>query len=870
MCTPLPCLRFFPNGTAAPGLKRVANVSLVALDASVRQIQQGVLENYTLSWAPDCSSATITGATIFGVRHGLETLSQLVSASRRDGMYRVSGLLIEEGPRFPFRGPLLDCARHWHAPNMLLSFLDSLSFHKQNALIWGVGIDQAFVVESALFPNLTRASFGPPGTHVYSRETVRSLVSEANFRGVRLLPYIEVTAPHSPLLMPALQFCNGVPGTGMFHPLHNATWDFFAAFFTDMRGVFAEDYLLLGGDEVDLTCWTNDSEIAAWNQAHGHPTTDLTWILGLYYTNMIAALARAGFKAMLYAEAFGPLQAVGTQFSASDVIFNVWDEGTPGSASPILAAGARVIVSSYCFLMPGETCPGFPQVGGDQPNWPYNYGCELQNETAFDPAALPFLGNILGGGPSRWGEDTDATNLYAFTYPAQMGASEKLWSPRALTNGSFYGTRQEVFADHRCVLVRRGIPVQPTSAYSWQCEFEWEPPMPPRTPRNPNPRFSSWGADAVSGGGAGTPETAVVSAHAERVARALRLKAELTSRAAAAGAPHPLSGPQDYISLWPLPASATPVTCGGANQPAWVSVCSDCAAQGGDCRYLAHGDGHTLSSCQASCVGMDMCNEINHNPSIGDCVFRACDNPAAPATAPYQGYNVYALPSKTAFPVGINPAHFSVALDASIAQDEYLLEVARRYTELILWHPRGTFDRPIELTTLTISVVNPTIRQVQSTTNESYSLTFSTDCTSATISAQTIFGARHGLETFSQMVQADRLTGSYTLGAYFGLYNIVDEPRFDTRGLMVDAARHWLPPIVLLSIMDALSYTKMNKLEVGFGIDWSYTIQSAAFPNLTDTSYGPAGTHFYSRDMIRYLVTGQSPALAARVTCSLS
>jgi hypothetical protein len=59
---------------------------------------------------------------------------------------------------------------------------------------------------------------------------------------------------------------------------------------------------------------------------------------------------------------------------------------------------------------------------------------------------------------------------------------------------------------------------------------------------------------------------------------------------------------------------------------------------------------------------------------------------------------------------------------------------------------------------------------------------------------------------------------------------------------MVDSARHWLNPNVLLSLMDALSYVKMNKLEVGFGIDWSYTVESLAFPNLTDSSYGPKGT----------------------------
>ena len=703
-------------------------------------------------------------------------------------------------------------------------------------------------MESAAFPNLTQASFGPPGSHVYSRDTVSALVSEANLRGVRLLPYIEFTAPHSPLVMPQLLYCNGVKGGGLFHPLHNDTYTFFAAFFADMRELFAEDYFLLGGDEVDLSCWTSDPEIAAWNTANGHPTSDLTWILGLYYSGMITAMQGVGFKPMLYAEAFNPLNAVGYEFNASQLVFNVWDEGTPGSASPMLIAGASVVISSYCFLMPGETCPGFPQVGGDQPNWWYNYGCELQNATLFQPAAVPFLDRILGGGPSRWSENTDPTNLFAFTYPAQMGVSEKLWSPRALTNGSLYGSRQEVFADHRCVLLRRGIPVQPTSAYSWECPFEWEPPMPPRTPRNPNAN-SSWGVLPT-----GLAPAPPLSPDAERALRVARLEASLARQAAAAGVRPPQRDTEDYISLWPLPTSATPVTCGGASQPAWTSVCTGCAAVGADCRYLAHGDGHTLSSCQASCVGMSQCNLINHDPSIGDCVFRACANPAAPATTPDSGYNVYALPSAAPFAVGIDPAHFTIVLNASVASDPYLLEVVRRYMELILWHPRGTFDRPIELRTLTLSVADPSVRQIQSSVNESYALTFDASCTSASISAATIFGARHGLETFSQMVQADRISGSYALGAYFGLYNIVDEPRFDTRGLMVDSARHWLPPNVLLSIMDALSYVKMNKLEVGFGIDWSFTIQSVAFPNLTDSSYGPPLTHTYSRDMITFLV----------------
>jgi hypothetical protein len=516
-------------------------------------------------------------------------------------------------------------------------------------------------------------------------------------------------------------------------------------------------------------------------------------------------------------------------------------------------AGAKAIVSSYCFLFPMETCPGFPQVpNSDQPNWPYNYGCELQNASLFPAEAEPFLKNIVGGGPSRWGEITDSTNLWQFTYPAMMGASEKLWSPAALTNGSFYGTRQEVFADHRCVLIRRGIPVQPTSAYSWSCDFEWEPPMPPLTPLHPNPANSSWGlpADAAAAGLAASPD----AERSQRIQRMLPASLQAlqqlpgSSRGSAGGSS------EDLLSLWPFPATAVPVPCGGNPDPAWTQVCQGCVAVGSDCRYLAHGDGSSLDACQASCQGMDGCNVINWSPSISDCVFRVCSNPLAPATSPDPAYAVYAIPAIN-YAVGIDPAHFKVVLDAAVASDPLLQSMVERYSELILWHPAGSFDRPIELTTLTLSVLDPSVRQIQAGVDESYTLSFSPSCTQAFVVAQTVFGARHGLETFSQMVQAERLSGSYSLGAYFGLFNITDAPRFDTRGLMVDSARHFLNPNLLLSIMDALSYVKMNKLEVGFGIDWSYTVESTAFPNLTDSSYSPKGTHMFSRDTISWLVS---------------
>jgi hexosaminidase len=88
------------------------------------------------------------------------------------------------------------------------------------------------------------------------------------------------------------------------------------------------------------------------------------------------------------------------------------------------------------------------------------------------------------------------------------------------------------------------------------------------------------------------------------------------------------------------------------------------------------------------------------------------------------------------------------------------------------------------------------------------------------ISAQTVYGLRHGLETLSQLVAPVR-----------DLHQIVildsaivhDKPVFQHRGLLVDTARNFLPVPDILRTIDALASVKMNILH------WHAT-DSQSFP----------------------------------------
>ena len=125
-------------------------------------------------------------------------------------------------------------------------------------------------------------------------------------------------------------------------------------------------------------------------------------------------------------------------------------------------------------MAPTQGCPdNLP--GGLTPDQWTNRACEIQNKSLFPASAWPYLSNLHGGHPARWGEQTDGTNVYQFTWPALMGAAEVLWSPFNTTADAGI-SRSLAWRVVRCIMVRRGVPVDPRSGGGDNCDWEWEPP----------------------------------------------------------------------------------------------------------------------------------------------------------------------------------------------------------------------------------------------------------------------------------------------------------------------------------------------------------------------------------------------------------
>ena len=125
-----------------------------------------------------------------------------------------------------------------------------------------------------------------------------------------------------------------------------------------------------------------------------------------------------------------------------------------------------------------------------------------------------------------------------------------------------------------------------------------------------------------------------------------------------------------------------------------------------------------------------------------------------------------------------SPAFFKLSGDSKL-----LAAAFERYAALTFPHATASSDSDAAagaVSSLRVSVGSLAEDFPQLNDNESYTLAISA-AGEATLAAPTVFGALHGLETFSQLVRFAFIGGAYTLR--WAPWRIEDEPRFPHRGL---------------------------------------------------------------------------------------
>src|SRR5262249_183010 len=211
-------------------------------------------ESYRLEVTP--TEVHLDAATPLGVIHGLQTFLQLTQKGP-DGFYTPS-LVIEDAPRFPWRGILIDVSRHFMPVDAIKRNLDGMEAVKLNVLHWHLSDDQGFRVESKRFPKLQQMS---SDGQYYTQEQIKDVIAYARDRGIRVVPELDVPG-HTTSWFAAYPDLAGGPGPyeiwrrfgvndAAMDPSRDHTYHFLDDFIGEMSRLFPDEYLHIGGDEVN-------------------------------------------------------------------------------------------------------------------------------------------------------------------------------------------------------------------------------------------------------------------------------------------------------------------------------------------------------------------------------------------------------------------------------------------------------------------------------------------------------------------------------------------------------------------------------------------------------------------------------------------
>ena len=238
---------------------------------------------------------------------------------------------------------------------------------------------------------------------------------------------------------------NNIP----LNPTLPSTYTQMQAFFKEMAGLFSDNYMHFGGDEVVYGCWGQDAAVVSFMTQHGFNYNQL---LNYYFTTLWQPLPVWSKSPVVWQEVF--LAHVSLPI---DAIVHIWQAPTGGvTVADVVATGLRGIVS------PGWYLDHLDQTWVDMYAIDPLTNCSAASGGACfnitDPAEAAV---VLGGEAAMWGEQVDQTNIEGRVWPRAAAVAERLWSDASLQDPDAALSR---LLAQRCRMVRRGInasPLQP-------------------------------------------------------------------------------------------------------------------------------------------------------------------------------------------------------------------------------------------------------------------------------------------------------------------------------------------------------------------------------------------------------------------------
>jgi len=398
----------------------------------------------------------VVAADDAGCSHARQTVKQLAgpdsfrAAPIRSGPVRLPVCVVEDAPRFAWRGVMLDVARHFLPKHDLLRYVDLLAVHKLNVLHLHLTDDQGWRFECRKHPKLhevggwrpssrhgdrrSGGQTGRPHGGYYTQDDLREVVAYAARRHITVVPEIDVPG-HSQAAIAAYPEL-GVSGGGVWTDWgvnpnvlksDESTVDFYRDVFDELLDVFPSEVVGLGGDEAEAGDGRVVRRLAQHLVQRGRRPYGWDEVLGV-----------------------GPLP--------ESTVIASWRGEEAGLAA--LDRGHDVVMcpEAHVYL-------DYRQSGDPAEPIPVGTVLTWEDVYSYEPAAA---GRVLGAQANLWTEHLDSPRRLDYAaFPRLSAFAEVVWSPAGPRDVAEFRTR--LVEHHLPRLAALGVEYRPLSGpLPWQ------------------------------------------------------------------------------------------------------------------------------------------------------------------------------------------------------------------------------------------------------------------------------------------------------------------------------------------------------------------------------------------------------------------
>jgi len=447
----------------------------------------------------------------------------------------IVSLIVQDRPQFPWRGLMVDCARHFMPMTLLERILVDMATSKLNVLHLHLTDSTAFALDLPAFgsdgtsieANSTGRLGMPLGPGMsYSTADIAHLVAFAANLSVRVVPELDLPA-HAAAWAPDVdetiskrnslehrRSCSNsnidesedqdrpplVASCDLPHNLavqfghadrpalkrldlaslspaatHPSASEVASHAIRHVAALFPDQYMHLGGDEVDLRCWTHDPVVAAALAKQGLTPREA---LHKFFVDVVTVANEAGKDVLLWQDTFDQVGYGPGAFGSSDISeregaedhssssssaalwppgvksgsplrvhvqpWKCWHEGHrtwqangmtqalmsgQAAAAQAVQAGRGVVASTCWYLDWDSQWVDFLEhspASGAAAGVSSSEGSEASSVTGSRNSAMP--PGLWGGEAALWTELVDFTNAECRLWPRAAAIAERLWS----------------------------------------------------------------------------------------------------------------------------------------------------------------------------------------------------------------------------------------------------------------------------------------------------------------------------------------------------------------------------------------------------------------------------------------------------------